>query len=457
MRRSTARVVVIDDDESTCDLLQAILERDGMEVESFTDSGEALEALAMSAPHVVLTDLEMEGHDGTEVVRRLGKSHPDVPVIVITGYADLEHAVGALRAGAYDFLTKPLETNLLLPSVRRAADHNLLKTEVRRLRHREAESTKFSSIIGRSVEMKRVLGLVEQVAKTDASVLITGESGTGKELIAKALHDKSERSEGSFVAVNCAAMPASLIESELFGHTQGAFTDARNARKGLFVEARGGTLFLDEIAELPVETQPKLLRALQERRVRPVGGDREVPFDARIVTATNRNLRDEVAANRFREDLFYRINVVSVELPPLRDRGTDTLALAQHFIERIAERYGKSVHGLQPETARKLMAYPWPGNVRELENCMDRAVALTRYEQITVDDLPEQVSRHKSQRLPVESDDPQTMLTLGELEERYIHKVLSAVEGNKSKAARVLGIDRRTLYRKLDRMERDSS
>jgi len=452
LRRAPPRVVVIDDDETTCELLEALLSRDGMDVQTFTDSTDAMDALQTVAPHVVLTDLEMEGHDGIDVANRIGSTHPDVPVIVITGYADLDHAVGALRAGAYDFLSKPIEANRLLPAVRRAADHNLLKAEVRRLRHREKEEASFGSIIGRSAEMRRVLSLVEQVAKTDASVLITGESGTGKELVARALHDKSERAEGSFVAVNCAAMPASLIESELFGHTQGAFTDARTARNGLFVEARGGTLFLDEIGELPIETQPKLLRALQERRVRPVGGDREVPFDARIVTATNRNLRDEVAAGRFREDLFYRINVVGIELPPLRDRGTDVLALAQHFVEAIAERYGKSVKGLRPDTARKLLAYPWPGNVRELENCVDRAVALTGYEQLTVDDLPESVSAHRSERLPVESDDPETMLTLSELEERYINKVLSAVGGNKSKAARVLGIDRRTLYRKLDRM-----
>ncbi len=448
------RAIVIDDDEATCDLLEAALGREGVEVVSFTDAASALEEVGARPPHVVVTDLEMQGVGGLDVVQRLGQSHPDIPVVVITGHADVEHAVGALRAGAYDFLTKPLDLKRVAPAVRRAGRHHFLSAEIRRLRHRVREQHDFRSIVGSSAAMREVFGLVQRVARTDASVLVTGESGTGKELIARALHERSARSDGPFVAVNCAAVPANLIESELFGHTKGAFTDARADRKGLFAAAEGGTLFLDEIGELPIETQPKLLRALQERRVRPVGGDAEVPFDARIVTATNRTLTDEVAEGRFREDLFYRINVVTVELPPLRERGTDVLALAQHFVELISERYGKQVRGIAPDTAKCLLDYPWPGNVRELENSVDRAVALTRYDQLTVDDLPARVRDHQPDRMPsAEVDEPEAMLTLAELEERHLRRVLKLCDDNKSRAARVLGIDRRTLYRKLDRLD----
>ncbi|MCB9598583.1 MAG: sigma-54-dependent Fis family transcriptional regulator [Sandaracinaceae bacterium] len=447
------RVLVVDDDDATCELLVAMLGSHGVEVEAFTDAESALTSANQRPPQVVLSDLEMEGTSGLELVETLGASHPDVPVLVITGHADLSHAVGALRAGAYDFLVKPFDSGRILPALRRAAEHHRLFSEVQRLRHQVEEGTHFGSIIGRSPPMRQVFDLVARVAPTDASVLVTGESGTGKELVARALHQKSEHAEGPFVAVNCAAVPANLIESELFGHSRGAFTDARTARKGLFLEAAGGTLFLDEIGELPLETQPKLLRAIQERKVRPVGTDHEVAFETRIVTATNRVLVDEVEDGRFREDLFYRINVVTIALPPLRSRGSDVLALAQHFIERIAARYGKDVVGLAPETARRLMDYPWPGNVRELENCIDRAVALTRYDHITLDDLPERLRDHRPDRLSVDSEELEHMLTLSELEARYLRRVLAVVEGNKSHAARILGIDRRTLYRKLERLE----
>jgi two-component system response regulator HydG len=299
--------------------------------------------------------------------------------------------------------------------------------------------------------MRRVFDLVTRVADSDASVLIMGESGTGKELIARAVHAQSSRRDGPFLAVNCAAMPGALLESELFGHTRGAFTDAKAARTGLFEQASGGTLFLDEIGELPIEMQPKLLRALQERMVRPIGGNVEVPFDARIVTATNRDLEAEVDEKRFREDLYYRINVVRVDAPALRERGGDVLLLAQHFVERFAARSNKAVRGIHAAAAEKLVNYDWPGNVRELENCIERAVALLRFDEVTVDDLPEKIRQYRADRLVFATDDLTEVLTIDELERRYIQRVLTLVGGNKSRAADLLGLDRRTLYRRLDR------
>jgi two-component system response regulator HydG len=376
-----------------------------------------------------------------------------MPVVVITGQGSLETAIGAIRVGAYDFITKPVDPKLLYLSVSRAIQHRHLQDEVRRLRDAVAadSETAENAIVGHSGAMRRVYELVSRVGESDASVLIHGETGTGKELIARGIHMRSRRKDGPFVAINCAAVPHSLIESELFGHARGAFTDAKVQRTGLFVQASGGTLFLDEIGELPIEMQPKLLRALQERKVRPVGANQEVPFDSRIVAATNRNLEDEVYEKRFREDLYYRINVVKIDVPPLRERGGDVLQLAQYFLKRFATRNDKSALELSTTAAEKLMAYNWPGNVRELENCMEHAVALARFDQITVEDLPEKIRAYRAERFVVAANDPTEIVTMDELERRYILRVLSLVGGNKSRAAQVLGFDRRTLYRKLER------
>ena len=284
-------------------------------------------------------------------------------------------------------------------------------------------------------------------------MLIHGETGTGKELIARAIHDRSRRKDGPFVAINCASIPANLLESELFGHERGAFTDAKQQRMGLFLQANGGTLFLDEIGELPLEVQPKLLRSLQERKVRPVGSNKETPFDARVLTATNRVLEDEVYERRFREDLFYRINVVKIDVPPLRERGGDVLHLARHFLKQYATRHGKVDLDLTAAAAEKLMSYSWPGNVRELENCVDGAVALARADRIELDDLPEKVRTFRPEKFVVSANQPEEIVTIDELERRYILRVLSLVGGNKSRAAQVLGFDRRTLYRKLERYQ----
>jgi len=448
--------LVVDDDPDAAELLTRWLRRLGAKAEAVHGTRDALDRLSQDASYdVVIADLQMEGPDGLELCRRVPDKVPDLPVIVVTGHGSVEAATGALRAGAYDFLTKPVDRTLLEHSVARAAHQRRLAVELEGLRRSvkaaDGRNDGLGALVGASRPMRQTYDLVKRVAATDASVLITGESGTGKELVAHALHDESDRHEGPFVAINCAAVPASLIESELFGHVKGAFTDARGTRDGLFVKASGGTLFLDEIGELPPETQPKLLRALQERRVRPVGGDQEREFDARIVAATNRNLEDDVKAGRFREDLFYRVNVVRLELPPLRDRGTDVLLLAQKFIERYATRHGKPVTDLSHEAADKLLAYDWPGNVRELENAIDRAVALTRHERLAVEDLPARIVDYRPATVDLSPEEPELLLPMHEVERRYIDRVLELTGGNKARTARILGFDRRTLYRKLQR------
>jgi transcriptional regulator with PAS, ATPase and Fis domain len=325
----------------------------------------------------------------------------------------------------------------------------LLREEVRRLQRRVAESQRFHALVGESAPMTRLFDLIVRVAETDSSVLITGETGSGKELVARALHERSPRAQGPFVAINCSAMPEPLLESELFGHVKGAFTDARETRKGLFLQAHGGTMFLDEIGDMPLGLQPKLLRVLEQRKVRPVGGDLESPFDARIITATNRDLETAVEERRFREDLFFRINVIGLAVPPLRARGNDILLLAQQFLEHFAERSGKPVVGISSPVAAKLLNYSWPGNVRELRNCMERAVALTSYDRLTVDDLPEKVRDYHQSHVLVASENPAELMPLEEVEQRYIAKVLEAAGGNKSLAAKILGVDRTTLYRRI--------
>lgn len=445
------RVLVVDDDQSMCDLLENTLERAGLQVVARTSAREALEIFADQEFDVVLTDLGMTEMSGIDLCERILGTRADVPVIVITGQATMEAAILAMRAGVYDFVVKPVDAKLLNISLSRAIQHRKLRDEVRRLRQAVSDKKPHETIIGQSAAIKRVFDLIERVSDSDASVLVHGETGTGKELVARAIHAASSRKDGPFVAINCAAVPQNLLESELFGHARGAFTDAKSSRLGLFLEANHGTLFLDEIGEMSLDVQPKLLRALQERKVRPVGSNSEVPFDVRIVAASNRDLESEIYERRFREDLFYRINVVKIDLPPLRERGGDILLLAQYFLEQFAKRSSKAVLQLSTGAAEKLMAYNWPGNVRELENCVERSVALARFDQITVEDLPEKVRAYRADRFVVWADDPTEVLTMDELERRYILRVLTLVGGNKSRAAQVLGFDRRTLYRKLER------
>ena len=445
------RVLIVDDEPDMGALIDAGLRAVGIETRVTTQPTEALTLVAAEDFDTVLTDLQMPGMSGLELCERIVAQRPDVPVIVVTGHGTLESAIGAIRAGAYDFVQKPIKVETLQLTVERALRHHALSSEVQRLRE-ATRPAPFEGIIGQSSAMRAVFDVAARVAPTDASVLLTGESGTGKELVARALHQRSRRAAGPFVAVNLAALPESLVESELFGHARGAFTDAHAARTGLFLQASGGTLFLDEIGEMPLSVQPKLLRALQERTIRPVGGDHEIPIDVRIVAATNRDLEALVDDGRFREDLFYRINVVRIALPPLRARGHDVLLLAQQAIARFAARMDKPVRGISTPAAEKLIGYDWPGNVRELQNAIESAVALTRFAEITIEDLPEKIrDYHSSHVLVAGSGDPDELPTLEEVEKRYILRVIDTVHGNKALASRILGLDRKTLYRKLER------
>ncbi len=445
------RILVVDDDRAMCDMIAADLKSRDFAVITRQTGSDAWEALQAEDFDVVVTDLSLGGMSGIELCERIVQNRDDLPVVLITAFGSMDTAIDAIRAGAYDYITKPFEPDQLALTVERAVRHRRLTDEVIRLRRVVRDTEHFGPMVGRSRAMRQVYDLVERLAQTTATVLVTGESGTGKELIAKALHEMSNRSSGQFVAINCAAMPENLLESELFGHARGAFTGAREDRDGLFIRADGGTLFLDEIGEMPAGMQAKLLRALQEQRVRPVGGDKEVRFDARLVCATNRDLEAEVAAGRFREDLYYRINVVQIELPPLRSRGSDILLLAQHFLETYAARYNAPVRGIGREAAEKLTTWHWPGNVRELQNCIERAVALARFDHIGVDDLPARMRDVRQSTGVFDAESPDDLIPIAELERRYILRALEVIGGNKTATADALGIDRKTLYRKLER------
>jgi two-component system response regulator HydG len=445
------RILVVDDERAMAEAMAEELSARHLETTLLTSADEAFSMVTGGEVDVVVTDLNMRGMSGVELCERVVMNRPDVPVIVVTAFGSMETAVATLRAGAFDFLTKPFEMEQLVISVERAVHHKHLREEVKRLRAVAEESRQFKELVGTSHVMKAVYALLERIAETDATALITGETGTGKELAARAIHGRSRRSAAPMVIVNCAAVPANLLESELFGHLRGAFTDARADRKGLFMQADGGTLFLDEIGEMPLEMQAKVLRALEARTVRPVGGNQEVPFDVRLVTATHRDLVTSIEEGTFREDLYYRINVVEVTMPALRARGTDVLLLAQTFLEQFARQHGKAVQRISSAVAERLLAYAWPGNIRELRNCIERAVALARFDEIIVEDLPAQVREYRATHVLVAAHDPSELVSLAEVERRYVERVMEAVGGNKRQAAQVLGLDRATLYRKLER------
>jgi two-component system response regulator HydG len=396
----------------------------------------ALDVVEQTAFDLVVTDLRMGRDSGIDLCRRLASSAPDLPVLVVTAFGSLEAAIEAIRAGAEDFLPKPFELEQLQFSIERALRNRELTREVRRLRDLVHTSPGAGMLLGDSPAMRRVVDMVQRIADVDTTVLITGESGTGKELVAQALH-AAARGHHPFVAINCGAIPEALLESELFGHKRGAFTDARADREGLLVQAGEGTIFL------------------QERRARPVGGGNEIPLRARVLAATNKDLEEEVEAGRFRQDLFFRLNVLQLSLPPLRARGNDVLLLAQHFLARVASRTGRPVRGIDPNAAERLLAYPWPGNVRELHNVIERAVILTRHDHLTPADLPERLLQPRERASMIVGDEPSELVPLEEIERRYILHVLAVVGGKKAEAASILGLDRKTLYRKLSRYAPD--
>jgi DNA-binding NtrC family response regulator len=363
----------------------------------------------------------------------------------------METAIEAIRVGAYDFITKPLDLDILAVALQRAVDHRKLRQQVRVLSEAFERIHSFSGLLGESRVMQELFSRLERIADTETSVLITGESGSGKELTARALHRYSRRKDKPFVAINCSALPDNLLESELFGHVKGAFTDAWQDRKGLLPEADGGTLFLDEIGDIPLSLQPKLLRVLEERTVRPVGGNAEIPVDVRVIAATNIDIDQAVAEGRFREDLYYRLNVIKLDIPPLRTRGADILLLAGKFIGDFAVKQGRKVTGLAESTAKRLLGYEWPGNVRELRNAMEHGVAMTLFDKIVPEDLPWKIRSHIGSALFLETDNPLELISLEEMSRRYIAHVLKAAKGNQSVAAQILQIDRKTLYRKLQK------
>jgi len=448
--RPMGRILVVEDDPALSELLEETLSRRGHRVRRAPNAPAAGEIVHREEIDVVLADLNMPGPSGIDLCAELHANRPDLPVVIMTAFGSLETAIAALRAGAYDFVTKPVDFDLLGFSLERALQHRQMQEKIRLLKDQVGRREPRGELAGESPALQKVREQIGRIADLDTSILISGESGTGKELVARALHRQSRRRKGPFVAINCAALPESLLESELFGHVRGAFTDARESRRGLFVEASGGTLFLDEIGELPLSLQPKLLRVLEERKVRPLGGGQEIDCDVRIVAASHRDLAEAVREGSFRGDLYYRLNVIQLELPPLRARGNDILLLARDFIAEFAGRVGKSVTGLAEPAAARLLSYSWPGNVRELRNVIERALALTHHDRITVEDLPEHLQKPGGE-IPFAGGtvDPLSLLPLAEMERRYIDQVLDQLGGNRTLAARVLGVDRKTLYRRL--------
>src|SRR5690554_6572679 len=445
------RILVVDDEVSILNTLEILLRREGFEVSVAKSGREALERFEESRPDVVLTDIRMPGVTGLDLLAQIRERDPETPVILMTAQATLQSAVQAVNQGAFYYLQKPFVNAELVALCRRAAETRELKRENRALRReiRRRDRSSAERPVGRNRSFMEVLKLAETVAPTDSTVLITGESGTGKEILARYIHALSERESGPFVSINCGALPETLLESELFGHVKGAFTGAVRDKVGLLVAAKGGTFFLDEVGEMSPALQVKMLRALQEREVVPVGATEPVPIDVRIIAATNRDLEQEIRRGAFRRDLYYRLNVITLHLPPLRERVEDIPLLAEHFLRKFAEEQSEPVLTLSEAGMAALLRYDWPGNVRELENALERAAILCQEGQIGPDSLPGRIKDPTP--APLVSERPPTNPTLELIERAYILWVLQAEGGNKARAAEVLGIDPSTLYRKLNR------
>ncbi len=438
------KVLVIEDEELMRSILRRLLEGEGYEVITADSAESALRLFVENEFAVTVTDIKMPGMDGIDLLDRIKSLDSESLIIIITAFSSVDTAVAALRKGAYDYITKPFVNEDLLQSVKNAIAQNELFRENRALRRELNRHYNFSDVIGETGSLKEVFSIIQKVADTNSTVLIQGESGTGKELIARALHFNSRRSAKPFLAVNCGALPESLLESELFGHTKGSFTGAVADKNGLFRSAEGGTIFLDEIGEMPMQLQIKLLRALQEHEVTPIGSSVSIKFDARILAATNKNLDAEVAKGNFREDLFYRLNVIEIALPPLRERPGDIRLLGNFFVSKSASAQDQPTKAISEDALTLLEQYDWPGNVRELENAIERAFILSG-ESIGVDDLPPKIRASAAANL----DDPASNRTLENIERGHILYIMNEAEGDKVAAAKALGIDLSTLYRKL--------
>jgi DNA-binding NtrC family response regulator len=439
-------LVVADDEKNIREGLAEALSLDGYRALMAADGEEAMKLLDAGDVDLVITDLRMPKLSGTELLKTVANRYPGLPVIVLTGHGTIEDAVAAMRAGAFDFLTKPVNLEHLSILVKRALETREMARKNRELEAEIDAQRRTSSILGKSAEMKKVFDIIRRVAPTRASVLVTGDSGVGKELVADAIHNLSPRRDGPLVKVHCAALAESLLESELFGHEKGSFTGAQARKRGRFELADKGTLFLDEIGEINQNVQIKILRVLQERKFERVGGEETIDVDVRIIAATNRDLKEEIKKGGFREDLYYRLNVVNIRVPPLRERRDDIPLLAMSFLREFAEENGKKLEGFDPKARQALYAYPWPGNVRELRNSVESAVVMASSGLVSLDDLPPNVrssSEERDVRVPVGS-------TLEDAEKILIRETLAAQGGNKSRSAEILGIGRKTLYQKIE-------
>lgn len=450
---SDVRILVVDDEQSMQEFLEIFLRREGFEVATAGGVEEALVALDADDFDLVISDIQMPGRTGLDLLREIKQSSAETIVLMITAFASTDTAISAMKEGAYDYITKPFKVDEIRLVIEKALEKKLLARENRRLRSELRTVQRHKTIIGSSPAIQRVFELIAQVADTKTNVLICGESGTGKELVARDIHQQSERRNGPFVAINCGAIPENLLESELFGHVKGSFTGALHNKEGLFEAAQSGTLFLDEIGELSPSLQVKLLRAIQEKTIRRVGGISDLQMDVRILSASNRNLVEEVAEGRFREDLYYRLNVIQISMPPLRDRPGDIPLLVNHFIEKFSEELGRNIAAVGDEVMRKLIHHDYPGNVRELENAIERAVALSRGEHITLDSLPpgvSQPSRAKTPEIPLEGmklDD-----VLADYERSLLDQALRQSNRVKKRAAQLLGISFRSFRYRLEKL-----
>ena len=449
MREQQATILVVDDDAAMTSALCEVLRQAGYSAHSAQSGAAALEMVKGERPDLVISDLRMTEMSGHQLQQEMQTIAPDLPIVIITAFGSIESAVESMKLGARDFITKPFSNKQLLLTVSRTLENLRLRQEVKQLRGELARSYGLSNIIAADPRMVAVLEIIEQIADSPATVLITGESGTGKDLLARAIHFSSARRERPFVPINCAALPENLIESELFGYARGAFTDARQAKTGLFVAARGGTLFLDEIGEMPQPLQSKLLRAIEEKKIRPLGVTEEIGVDVRIVAATNSDLEKAIEEGRFRADLYYRLATVTLSVPPLRERPNDIPLLIKHFLVRASAEAGRPVPEIEPQAMTRLLRYPWPGNARELHNAIQRGVILARNDMLTIKELPPKVAGHDFSPVKMLAEAVDKRMTLDQLERDYIRAVLDTVNGNKTEAAAILQIDRKTLYRKL--------
>ncbi len=443
-----AHLLIVDDDEITCNLLEEVLSKEGYRVDQALDGREAISKGDQKHYDVVLTDIKMIGVDGMEVLKAYRQKSPETIMIMMTAFGSIETAILAIKEGAYDYVSKPFKLDEIKLAIQRALDQRRLLQENLLYRQELITKYKLENIVGRSPQMLQVYKTIARVAESRSTVLLIGESGTGKELVARAIHFNSPRAPRAFIAVDCGSLAETLLESELFGHVRGAFTGAITNKKGLFEEADSGTCFLDEVGDISLAMQGKLLRVLQEHEIRRVGGTETIKVDVRIVAATNKNLEQLITEKRFREDLFYRLNVVSLHLPPLRDRVEDIPLLAEHFLRKFAEINQKPVSRISPEALEMLSRFGWPGNARELENVVERAVTLSQHSIILPEDLP---ARMRTEPAMVNANILPSHISLSELEKLYIQKVLEQTGWNKKKAADILGIDRRTLYRMASR------